>query len=74
MPRAEITLHVTNGNEMAEGFSSIAVLCAKIGALCEDVATEMRAMAKLGDKDAKSTEDAPATPKSIGDAATESSP
>lgn len=69
-----ISIKVNNADELAERMSAIAVLGAKIGALCEDVAKELRALASIGDKDAERTQDASSTPKSIGDAATESTP
>ena len=73
---ATVNVNVTcsNAKEMAERVSNMAVLHAKIGGLYEDMATELKALASLGDKDAKRTKDAPAAAKAIGGAATESAP
>ena len=68
----QVNMKVNNANELAERMSAIAVLGAKIGALCEDVAKELRSLASMGGNDADSAENAPATNKSIGTSDTES--
>ncbi len=71
MAVAEINVRVCNAKEIAERIARVAVLCAKIGAHCEDIAREMRELARFEDKDATITQNAPATPESIGESPTE---
>ena len=69
----EITIRVVNAHDMAERMSAIAVLAAKIGALCEDVAKEMRVLASMGDTNGERTTNASATNESIGTSDTSTS-
>lgn len=69
-----VTLKAPGANEFAGRLSAIAVLHAKVGGLYEDIAEEMRALAKMGDIHAGRTDDAPTTAETNGKPATESAP
>lgn len=70
----DVELKAGNAAEAAERVSAMGVLHAKMSDLYGKMADELRGLAALGTSDAESTDDASPTPKSIGNADTETVP